>query len=512
MQDDDTQKDQNSNSSTGATFSSAYSPDSTSKNQHDELLSRKIKARISQQQSVEDYARKRLENVFLEIQDRHHQNGLASASPKISQPLESVSSISDGGRLGPNQELSEGHSLSQQDSKEITSEVKTAESYQHRDYPYVDIPSGNNTEPNKGQTSVSTSEQPKSDSESELIKNTNYQNRQVGINSFDARKYHQAWQNYYKTYFGRYYQSYYQNYHNQLAEHHQRLRSQMKLLEEKAKNGTASVEEIDEITRIKQEIIAGVKLKAKKVKSHDHFWPSVVATCVLLFLIFFQYNPIIVGAARQYVKPGDSASIPTIVAPNTDTEISQDPTITIPKIGVQAPVQYDIKGLYDADVQPALENGVVRYNFPGNVFPGQKGNVVLIGHSSNNVFNPGKYNYIFVNLNRLTVDDIVVLNYAGVRYSYKVTATEVVSPQEFKYIDDQTTDSVLTLMTCSPPGTNKSRLFVRARQISPNSDLNKSIDESAQSSISDDDNTQKSNVLPGTAPSVWDRITGLFGN
>ena len=526
MQDDNTQGGQDNNNSNGGVFSSAYNPTDNGESQHDQLLSRQIRARISQQQSAEDYARKRLESVYSEAHNYENATPSLRKSSQFSEfnyrrrDRDESLGFSNSGETITNPITSSVVDLSQSDYKTVKRLAKSdnnIKTHNSGSYAHIEIPTNVDTvsrQESVGSSLLRVSEgdvNVGSDSSTETIRNTNYGSRQVGINSFDARKYHQAWQNYYKTYFGRYYQSYYQNYHHQLAEHHQRLRSQMKLLEEKAKNGTASDEEIDEITRIKQEIIAGVKLRAKKVKSHDHFWPSVVAAGVLLFLIFFQYNPIIVGAARQYIKPGDTASIPSIVAPNTDTQISEDPTITIPKIGVQAPVQYDIEGLYDSDVQPALENGVVRYNFPGNVSPGQKGNVVLIGHSSNNVFNPGKYNYIFVNLNRLSVDDIVILNYKGVRYSYKVTATEVVSPQEFKYIDDQTTEPVLTLMTCSPPGTNRSRLFIRAKQISPNPDLNKEKTDYDESSNLDGSGNQKTTTLPGTAPSVWDRFTGLFG-
>ncbi len=438
-------------------FSASYDPS------REELLSRQVRTRITQQQLAEEYARRRLEDTYN-----------ATIHP-LEHKARTEPSISNGNHQN------NGHQ-----------------------FKYVDIPTSSNSNSDK-ETQKDVVERRDVDSEQQPIQNTNY-SKQNTPSQFDAKRYHAAWQNYYKNYFGRYYQSYYQNYHNQLSEHHNRLQAQMKLLEEKAKNGTASQEDIDEITRIKQEIVNNVKLKAKKVRQNNHFWPSVVATSVLLFLLFFQYNPIIVGAARQYIKPSDNASVPSIVAPGSDAKISQDPIINIPRIGVQAPVVYDVTGLYDSDVQPALENGVVRYNFPGTVLPGEKGNVVLIGHSSNNVFNPGKYNYIFVNLNKLSIDDTININYKGVRYTYKVTATEVVSPSEFKYISDPVEGSTLTLMTCSPPGTNRSRLFIRATQVSPSPTKNQ--EPSGGSAAVSDSPDSGDTVLPGTAPSIWDSIFG----
>jgi LPXTG-site transpeptidase (sortase) family protein len=442
----------------GGIFSTAYSPS------RDELLSRQVQARINQQQLAEQYARKRLENTY----------------KTVSHPLE--------------------EKIRQKPVVEGRAQGPETSSFKHVEIPASKVVSFSR----QLQKDATPAEEPGSSPQEN--QNTNYV-RTGGPSEFDAKRYHAAWQNYYKNYFGRYYQSYYQNYHNQLSEHHGRLQAQMKLLEEKAKNGTASKEDIDEITRIKQEIVNNVKLKAKKVRQNHHFWPSVIAASVLLFLLFFQYNPIIVGAARQYIKPSDTATVPSIVAPGSDSKVSQDPIINIPKIGVQSPVVYDVTGLYDSDVQPALEKGVVRYNFPGTVLPGEKGNVVLIGHSSNNVFNPGKYNYIFVNLNKLVVDDTISINYQGIHYVYKVTATEVVNPSEFKYISDPVEGSTLTLMTCAPPGTNRSRLFVRATQISPNPDKNQES-TAPEATVVSDDSANQNTVLPGTAPSVWDRIFG----
>lgn len=459
------------NHSNGSIFSASYKPPSQAS--RNELLSRQVQARIDQQKLAEEYARKRLQDTY--------KNVTHPLTEKIRENAATTNTESPSAK--PTLTLTNSKNIEKLDIPDTTDGLLQQKNTAHAE-PQLE---------NQQQSA-------------HISQNTNYI-RSGGPSQFDAKRYHAAWQNYYKTYFGRAYQSYYQNYHQQLSEHHGRLQAQMKLLEEKAKNGIASPEEIDEITRIKQEIINNVKIKAKKVQHHRHFLPSVAAALVLLFLLFFQYNPIIVGAARQYIRPGDSASIPSIVAPGSDSKISEDPIINIPRIGVQAPVVYDANGLYDADVQPALEKGVVRYNFPGTVLPGEKGNIVLIGHSSNNVFNPGKYNYIFVNLNKLSLDDTITLNYKGIRYAYKVTATEVVSPSEFKYISEPVEGSTLTLMTCSPPGTNRSRLFIRATQVSPSPDKNKQPETSNTITTENNTNTN-SNLLPGTAPSIWDRLFG----
>ena len=60
-----------------------------------------------------------------------------------------------------------------------------------------------------------------------------------------------------------------------------------------------------------------------------------------------------------------------------------------------------------------------------------KGNAVIVGHSSNNLFNPGKYKYAFVMLNKLQAGDTFMLNYSGQRYvRAKVYQTQIVKPSD----------------------------------------------------------------------------------
>src|SRR5690606_15862011 len=92
---------------------------------------------------------------------------------------------------------------------------------------------------------------------------------------------------------------------------------------------------------------------------------------------------------------------------------------------------------------------------------------------SNNAFSPGDYKYVFVNLDRLDKGDTIYLNYQGTRYTYKVTvAHKVVEPNDVSVLNPSN-KPILTLITCTPVGTNLRRLIVVAEQISPNLSQNK---------------------------------------
>ena len=149
--------------------------------------------------------------------------------------------------------------------------------------------------------------------------------------------------------------------------------------------------------------------------------------------------------------------------PDVDGVSGENDTLFIPKIGVEAPVKY-AASKKPADINALLLEGVVHYQ--GTAFPGEVGNVFVTGHSSYYWWSEGKYNTVFSLLDKLVVGDVVYVNYNKKRYIYKVYESVVVSPKEVSVLN-QGDDSILSLMTCTPVGTNYRRLVVRARQISP---------------------------------------------
>ena len=102
--------------------------------------------------------------------------------------------------------------------------------------------------------------------------------------------------------------------------------------------------------------------------------------------------------------------------------------IIIPKSILKSLLVYDVTSIEDAAMAEALERGVLHY--PLSPVPGQNGNVVIVGHSSNNLFNRGKYKFAFVLLNRLEEGDTFMLNYNSKRYIYRVYTKKIVSPSE----------------------------------------------------------------------------------
>lgn len=147
--------------------------------------------------------------------------------------------------------------------------------------------------------------------------------------------------------------------------------------------------------------------------------------------------------------------------------------IVIPSIGVDTPIVQRQTKDYDAfvngDFSNELENGVVKY--PTSPAPGQKGNIFLFGHTSQEYRKHNKYGTVFRNIPNLTAGDEIQLVREGELYRYQVITTEIVSPKKvgesyLKYAN--LSEEYLTLMGCYPIGRADKRMLIFAKRIPNN--------------------------------------------
>jgi sortase A len=144
---------------------------------------------------------------------------------------------------------------------------------------------------------------------------------------------------------------------------------------------------------------------------------------------------------------------------NKSSEPNLPDQIIIPRIGVNSPV------IFNSNKEKMLEDlkrGVLRY--PESELPGEKGNIVLIGHSSGIPGDAGQYDNVFALLSELKKGDQVTLYFKGNQFNYSIFDKNVIR-SDFKDLKlDSSGDSNLILITCWPLGTNFRRLAVLARQ------------------------------------------------
>lgn len=177
------------------------------------------------------------------------------------------------------------------------------------------------------------------------------------------------------------------------------------------------------------------------------------------------------------VQDLQTSSNPTIQKrqiPPLEMEIAPyDDRIIIPRINKNIPivkVSSDnlIKRDWDAledEMQKALQDGVVHY--PGTSLPGQTGNVVITGHSSYFPWDPGRFKDVFALLHEVEKGDKIVIYFNQDKFVYDVTNKKEVMPDNIEVLK-QTPDDRITLITCTPVGTNLRRLIVTAKLIAKN--------------------------------------------
>ncbi|GAC1410782.1 MAG: class E sortase [Actinomycetota bacterium] len=129
--------------------------------------------------------------------------------------------------------------------------------------------------------------------------------------------------------------------------------------------------------------------------------------------------------------------------------------LKIPKISVDVIV---VDGVKLGD----LVYGPGRY--PSSAHFGEKGSVAIAGHRTG-------WGSPFLNLDRLAPGDaITIKTLSGATFSYRVTRTMIVEPEDGKVIrgnPDSKSASQLTLTTCTPKYTSLRRLIVWADLAAP---------------------------------------------
>ena len=316
------------------------------------------------------------------------------------------------------------------------------------------------------------------------------------------KQYHSAWQTYYQKYYEGYYTHHLDKAKQELGTSQDTPQTHDYFAhtkyDEPSPEETLTKDEA--LQDLRQKLLARVSESAKKVRKSRHFIPITAAVLVVLAFMFLQYNRLLIANVMAYVSPGSIDPQNIVIDPSTDLNVAPEPRLIIPKINVDVPVHYDVGNDYASQMK-AMESGVAHFAIPGaSSHPGQVGNTVLSGHSSNDLLDGGDYKFIFAQLDKLVVGDSIYANYSGKRYTYTITKKEVVQPNEVSKLTYPTSEPILTLITCTPLGTALQRLLVTAKQVSP--------DPSASIAAPVVTDTNAEQDIPGNSPTFFERLFG----
>lgn len=376
--------------------------------------------------------------------------------------------------------------------------------------------------------------------------------KQTPINmnqKMDWQNYHSAWQNYYQKYYSEYYakaaKSYVETEKTELNNRYEKrnqigqlvLDSQKRLIENLKNPKPKSLETTEQNSETPQAkstetppslesihvktIEATLKERIQKKasssfqlsKKHRKFIPIFAGVFTVLFVLFLQYNRLIFAPIMAYIAPGNSNDTEiTAIDPTITAAPTADPKLIIPKLNVDVPAHFNIAN-DTATIDAAMNHGVAQFKIPGaDALPGQVGNLVISGHSAGDIYSNNQYKFIFSGLERLQDNDLIYVNYNSVRYTYKVTKKQTVEPTDVAALVYPTSKPILTLITCTPLGSDRYRLLVTAEQVSP------TYEEKAVSTPTPTDSTtalpgnNASSEMPANEKPFFQKIWGFLTN
>lgn len=250
-----------------------------------------------------------------------------------------------------------------------------------------------------------------------------------------------------------------------------------------------SAEELQ--TVIRDKVTAGGKLETKHHLQSLLFGLGMGSIVLIIFLFGF-FNEVIIA---PFIQPSRATAATPLIVSTDSVPPTDNPEVIIPKINVEIPVNYTENSTNENLIENDLQSGVVHY--PTTSLPGQTGNTAFFGHSSNNIFNKGKYKFAFVLLHTLVPGDTFYLTFNSKVYVYKVITRDIVDPSDVAVLNPVAGQTATaTLITCDPPGTSLHRLVVVGQQISP--------DPSGNAPASTANTTTSSpTALPGNGPTLW---------
>jgi len=177
---------------------------------------------------------------------------------------------------------------------------------------------------------------------------------------------------------------------------------------------------------------------------------------------FNPYPSIDASTINAYFYPNHS---PNTVTPQTIKNIKtnytdKQNTLEIPKISISVPIIFSNSADKNS-LAKDLNLGVVYY--PGSVYPGQTGQIVILGHSAPPGWPKIKHDWVFTDLDKLAIGDTIFIDLNNKQYKYVVKQKTIIKrgadiPQDNLSVDK----NVLTLISCWPPGKDYQRIAVEA--------------------------------------------------
>ena len=182
--------------------------------------------------------------------------------------------------------------------------------------------------------------------------------------------------------------------------------------------------------------------------------------CLLIYIILF-LAILAINTVQKFAARAETEKFQAVLreAEKKAIPINEPDSIIIPKIGASAPIVF-VNSTKPADFKAPLKRGVA--HFP-SALPGEKGRVVILGHSAPPYWPKIHYDGVFSDLNDLAAGDEINIIFKGRQYKYRVTEKIFLKKgQDVPHNSsaDENSHSELLLISCWPPGIDNKRIVV----------------------------------------------------
>lgn len=190
---------------------------------------------------------------------------------------------------------------------------------------------------------------------------------------------------------------------------------------------------------------------------------------LIIFLVIFSasvfiFNGRFIYAQLKYSIIGNPPIGDLSIKEDSLKEYLLPENLVIPSLGIEAPIVIS-QNSNEIALQKDLENGVIY--LPGSSRLGEKGTMVIMGHSSAYPWYKGQYGSIFALLNRLNINDEIVISSKDKQYIYRVIEKQIKAPKDLIF-ETQKDEAILYLVSCWPINTAWKRIVIKATAIDNN--------------------------------------------
>src|SRR4051794_2857534 len=168
---------------------------------------------------------------------------------------------------------------------------------------------------------------------------------------------------------------------------------------------------------------------------------------------------------------------PPSTNPASTNPASSAPTTTAPVLAVAKPIPAAEEAVARLEIPRMDLNRIVVEgatadaltkgpgHFPETPLPGQLGNAAIAGHRTTHL-------HPFFDIDKLQPGDEIIVTTLNGRYTYSVTGTEIVAPDDYNDVIPTTdvTKATLTLVSCTPRYSASNRIVVHSELVPEKSD------------------------------------------